>query len=68
MSYHAPIIANMCRSVKTCVIVVGGLESVIYEQNGTIKLLITGMRASQVEEPRQAGGRETGSIVLPCGR
>ncbi len=58
----------MCRSVKTCVIVVGGLECVIYEQNGTIKLLITEMRASQVEGPCQAGGRERDSIVLPCGR
>jgi hypothetical protein len=53
---------NMCRSVKTCVIVVGGLECEIYEQNGTNKLLITEMRASQVEGPYQVGGRERGNI------
>jgi hypothetical protein len=37
----------MCRSFKTSVIVVGGLECVIYEQNGMDKLLITEMRANK---------------------
>jgi hypothetical protein len=66
--YHAAIMLNMCKSVKTCVTVVGGLECVIYEQSGTNKLLITEMRASQVEGAHQAGGRKGGSIALPRGR
>jgi hypothetical protein len=31
ISCHVPIMLNMCKSVKTCVIVVGGLECVMYE-------------------------------------